>query len=193
MVVAGYPRPEEARRPTLLVRTYGRIFGRTYDPTLPTGRSMAVTVEAWKAVDGFPEDLATGEDVTFGRRVARTGRHCVLTVDAEVTWEQRSSLRATARMYYRYGAGGARSGDALVVGRDVLRAMAYAMGPLVAWRGSRAARGVVALGTAAYLSLPAARALHDERPIAVLVRLPVVLAVKDLAKAAGCVGALVRR
>jgi glycosyltransferase involved in cell wall biosynthesis len=192
MAVANYPSPQEARRPGPLVRAYGRLLGRVYDPTLCTGRSMAVTVDAWRAAGGFPEHLAIGEDVTFGRSVARTGRRCVLAVDAEVEWSPRPSLAATARMYHSYGRGDGESRDRLLIARNLARALAYVSAiPLWSW-GGRAGRLGVTVGAATYLSLPVARGLRRERPVAVLVRVPLALALKDLAKAVGCLRALTR-
>jgi glycosyltransferase involved in cell wall biosynthesis/GT2 family glycosyltransferase len=193
MAVANYPDPREARRLGPLARAYGKLLGRTFDPALCTGRSMAVTVDAWRAVGGFPEALATGEDVTFGRLVASTGRRCVLAVDAEVEWSPRSSLAATAKMYQSYGRGDAESGDQLLIVRNLARALAYLSAvPVCRW-GRRPGRLMVAAGTAAYLSLPVARSLRRDRPLAVIPRIPLALAVKDLAKAAGCLQAALGR
>ena len=186
--VACYPDPDEARHPRPLARLYGLVFGRTFDPTLPTGRSMAVTVEAWRAAGGFPEEVEAGEDVTFGRAVVRGGRRAALAVDAEVEWEQRPSLPATLRMYFGYGRGGARTRDRLVVARDLLRALCYLATPLLARR--RGGRVVIVVGAAAYVSLPVRSALRRAAPLRLLWRLPIALAGKDLAKAAGCIRGL---
>lgn len=186
MAAANYPDPDEARRPGPLVWAYGRVLGRTFDPTLCTGRSMAVTVEAWRAAGGFPEALAIGEDVAFGRSVARTGRRCVLAVDAEVEWSPRPSLAASARMYHAYGRGDGESGERLLVARNLARLLAYlSCVPLWRW-GGRRGRLAAAAGAVVYLSLPVARGLRCDRPLSVLPRVPLALAVKDLAKAIGC-------
>jgi hypothetical protein len=155
----GYPDPTELRWPSLLVRTYGRLFGRTYDPTMPTGRSMAFPVPVWAAAGGFPEHLRTGEDVLFGRAVAAAGRPTVLVADAEVTWTQRPTLAGTARMYFRYGQASGRSRDPRLLGRDLARLAGYAVAPwLLARRGAARAGGLAA--GAAYLSLPVVRVLR---------------------------------
>lgn len=193
MAAANYPEPHEARHPGPLVRAYGRLLGRTFDPTLCTGRSMAVTVEAWRAVGGFPEALAIGEDVAFGRSVARTGRRCALVVDAEVEWSPRPSLAASARMYYAYGRGDGESGERLLVARNLARAFAY-LSCVPVWRwGGRPGRVATAAGAGVYLSLPAARSLRRDRPLSVLALVPLALAVKDLAKAIGCLRGLAAR
>jgi glycosyltransferase involved in cell wall biosynthesis/GT2 family glycosyltransferase len=192
MAAACYPRIEEARRPGPLVRAYGRVFGLMFDPSMPTGRSMAFTRAAWATAGGFPEDLDAGEDVVFGRRITSRGGRAVLAADAEVAWRQRGSPLDTARMYWRYGRGGGRSGNRLVVGRDLLRAGAYLAGPVVLAAGGRTGRRAVAAGALAYVSLPLLRARRDGPPAAVAL-VPPALALKDLAKAAGCIRGLLDR
>jgi hypothetical protein len=151
---------------------------------------MAVTVEAWRAVGGFREDLFSSEDAIFGEAVVGSGRQAVLAVDAEVTWDQHPSLRATARMFYRYGMWGARGASFRLVRRDLLRAAAYLAAPFLLLRGSSAARAAVAAAGAVYLSLPLARCVRGRRGPGVFLALPLALVVKDTAKAAGCLAAL---
>jgi glycosyltransferase involved in cell wall biosynthesis len=188
--LACFPVPEEARRTGVWTTLYGKLLGRAYDPTLPTGRSMAVTKDAWAAAGGFPEDLATAEDVRFGRRLAELGRTCVLTADAVTTWEQRPTLGATARMYHGYGVGDGQSGDRLLVARNLVRLAAYLLGPLLWWKGGRAGQAAAAAGAAVYLSVPVARAARRRAGAQTWALLPVALAVKDVAKAVGCLKGL---
>jgi glycosyltransferase involved in cell wall biosynthesis/GT2 family glycosyltransferase len=178
-----YPNPEELRRRTPLVRVYGALFGRAYDATLPTGRSVAFTSRAWRAAGGFPEDLPTAEDVMFGQNAVRAGTRATLCTDACVTWAQRPTLLSNARMFYGYGHGDGLSGDLKLVGRDLLRAGVYAVGPLLL--SQRRARPLVLVGAAAYLSLPVVRSLNGPRPIAATALVAPMAAMRDLAKAAG--------
>jgi glycosyltransferase involved in cell wall biosynthesis len=193
LAATGYPDPDELRRPGPLVRAYGRLFGRVYDPAMPTGRSVAFPLSAWRAAGGFPEHLQTGEDVLFGRAVVATGTPAVLVADAVVEWAQRPSLAATARMYFRYGEGSGRSLDPRLLGRDTARLAAYVLGPALAVRGGRTARTGVLAAAVAYLSLPVVRVLRHPaagRPATTagaLAVLPAVTALRDLAKAAGAV------
>jgi glycosyltransferase involved in cell wall biosynthesis/GT2 family glycosyltransferase len=193
MAAAGYPDPEEARRPRPLARIYGQLLGRAYDPTMPTGRSMAFTKAAWSAVGGFPEHLGAGEDVAFGRSVAAAGYRCVLQVDAEVRWDQRPTVAQTAIMYYRYGVGDGLSGDRRLIGRNLARGAAYVAAPLLLRRGGRRARAAVLMAALGYVSLPLLRARRRPRPGRVASLVPLALAVKDVAKAAGCLTGLLRR
>lgn len=191
LAAVGYPRVEELARTTPLVRVYGRLLGRSFDPTMPTGRSVAFSRAAWASAEGFPEHLQTGEDVTFGRAIAAAGGRAVMVRDAEVAWEQRPTLRANLKMYRSYGAGSTNSRDVRLLGRDLARVAAYAVAAGVAARGSRRARLVTAAGGAAYLSLPLARAAAGEQSARTIAWVPVIAAARDIAKAYGAVSAAV--
>ena len=182
--VACYPDPAEIRRPTLFSRTYGRLFGLVFDPTLPFARSLAFQRDPALAIGGFPEHLGWVEDGVFGREMARLGR-CVASVEAEVEWEQRATLRSTARMYYQYGVGVAQSSEAQLRRRDALRLAAYALGPAVALAGGRKARAAVACGLGSYYSLPLWRATRRRVGLRATCLIPVAMGVKDVSKIAG--------
>jgi glycosyltransferase involved in cell wall biosynthesis/GT2 family glycosyltransferase len=208
LAAVGYPDPAELRHPGPLARCYGRVFGRFFDATMPTGRSVAFPVAAWRAAGGFPEHLQTGEDVLFGRSVVAAGAPALLVADAEVVWAQRPSLPATARMYFRYGEGSGQSRDRRLLGRDLARLAAYGLAPALLARGGRRGRLWLAAGGAGYLSLPVARVLRGSRPGApagtdrrrdrwsetapALALLPVAAAVRDLSKIAGALRGLRR-
>lgn len=188
--LACYPQPREVRRPSLLVRGYTTLFGSGYDPRFAVGRCVAFTREAWKAAGGFPEHLPTGEDVSFGLAVARHGR-VDGTTDAGVAWGQRDGIGATWRMYRSYGRASTDGGNRRLLLRDGARGLAYLVAPLLATRP--AGRAAVALGAAAYLSLPVARAVRERAGLAATALLPVALATKDLGKLAGALQGLARR
>lgn len=184
LAVTGYPMVDELTHPSPLTRLHGRLFGRSFDATMPTGRSMAVTAEAWREAGGFPEHLATGEDVTFGRTVART-HDAHLVSDALVTWEQRPTLRSTLRMYYRYGLGSGHSGDRRLLARDGARALAYGAGGAMLLAGGPRLRGLAAAGATLYLWVPLRRAASRPHPMAVTALVPLVTVLRDGAKVAG--------
>lgn len=192
LAAVAYPQTRELRRPTPLVRTYGRLFGRVFDATLPTGRSVAFTQSAWRLAGGYPEDLTTAEDVTFGQRVVASGGRAELVAGADVAWAQRDTFGANVKMFYRYGIGDGQSGDARLIGRNVGRAVAYLAGP-AALIASRRTRMVALLGAAAYMSLPVRRAASGPRPVATVLAVPVVAAIRDTSKAMGCLVGLLRR
>lgn len=191
LAVTGYPVVEETTRPTPLTRLHGRLFGRTFDPTMPTGRSVAFERSAWREVGGFPEHLATGEDVTFGRAIA--ARHpAVLVTDALVTWEQRPTLRSTLRMYYRYGQGSGHSRDPLLLARDTVRALAYPVGGALVLRGGAPRVLAVAAGML-YLSVPVLRAAGGSHPLRTALLVAPASALRDGAKVLGAAEGLLRQ
>ncbi len=188
--LACYPQPSEVRRPTLFVRAYTTLFGTGYDPRFAVGRCVAFTREAWKAAGGFPEHLPTGEDVSFGLAVAEHGR-VDGTTDAVVAWGQRDGLAATWRMYRSYGRASTHGGNRKLLVRDAARGLAYVVAPLLATKP--AGRTAVALGAAAYLSLPVVRAVRERAGAQATALIPVALATKDLGKLAGAVQGVLRR
>lgn len=185
-----YPDPDEALHPTLVARAAAPVFGKSFLASMPTGRSAAFTRAAWRRAGGFREDLPTAEDVTFGRAIVATGGHAVLTVDAVVTWQQRPSVAGTWRMFHRYGRDGARSGDRLLIGRDLTRAVVYALAPVIAFGGGRNGRRVALLGAVAYCLPSTARGLRQRASPAAIGLAPLTVALKDLAKASGCLRGL---
>ncbi|WP_377323506.1 glycosyltransferase [Pimelobacter simplex] len=193
LAAVGYPMVDELARPTPLVRVYGRFLGRSFDPTMPTGRSVAFRRDAWRAAGGFPEDLATGEDVLFGRSVVAAGARAAMVRDAEVVWAQRPTFRANLTMYRRYGEGSGYSLDRRLLSRDLARVAAYGVAAVVALRGGPRSRGLALAGAAGYLSLPAVRAARGPAPVRTLALVPGVAAARDLAKAYGAVSAALRR
>lgn len=193
MAVALYPDLADTRHPGPGARWYARLFGRSFDATRPAGRSVGFRRTAWERVGGFPEHLRAGEDIAFGRAVAESGGRCVLQVDNPVIWKQHASLAATARMYRSYGRGDGLYGERVVVARNAVRGAAAALAPVLVFAGGARSRAVVALGASAYLSLPMAKAARGPQPVRTAVLVPLVLAVKDLAKAYGCLLGVVER
>lgn len=181
---ACYPDPDELVRPRPWASAYSRVMGLGFDPRVPFARSLAFTVEAWRLAGGFPEELGWAEDGVFGTRVAEH-LPCLVTRHAEVSWEQRGTLRQTFGMYRRYGIGAACSGDRGLTGHDLARGSAYAGAAALLLTARR--RAFPALGTAvlAYTSLPLARvARHRSGPAAALL-VPVAMLTKDLGKLTG--------
>lgn len=187
--LACYPQLDEVADPDRFVRFYTRCFGTGFDPRYVVGRCVAFTREAWQAVGGFPEHLATGEDVSFGLAVSRIGVVGTST-GARVGWVQRDGLRATWRMYRGYGRASTGGGDRALLARDAARGLAYVAAPLLAVRP--AGRRLLLVGAAAYLSLPLRRAWRAQAGPLATALLPVALATKDLGKLAGAVQGLAR-
>lgn len=186
IAATAYPDPAEAVAETPFVRAYGRIFGRTFDPSLPTGRSCAFTRDAWGAVGGFPEHLVAAEDVRFGRAIADAGGRCQLHVDALVRWEERPTATSTALMFHRYGIGDGRSGDPTLVGRNIARLCAYLAGAAALTCGGRRTRTLAIGGAAVYLSLPLLRVRRRRLGLRVAALVPPAAVLRDVAKVSGC-------
>ena len=188
--LACYPQPSEVVAPGPFVRLYTRLFGTGYDPRFAVGRCVAFTWLGWARAGGFPEDLATGEDVSFALAVARHGEVRSAPA-ARVGWIQRDGLAATWRMYRGYGRASTDGGDWRLLVRDGVRGVAYLVVPALLFR--RSTRLLAGAGAAAYLSLPVVRAVRARAGVAAVALLPVALATKDLGKLAGAAQGLMRR
>jgi hypothetical protein len=112
-------------------------------------------------------------------------------VDAAVEWDQRSSLRSTARMYHRYGLGVAKSGDLRLQARDAARLAAYGVGPLLLLR--RRSRRAAMTGALLYYSLPAWRGMRRGASPLAFAQIPLAMATKDLGKVTGALTFHLRR
>lgn len=191
--LADFPSVAEARRRTPFVRIFGRLFGRAFSADRLDGRSMAVTVDAWRTAQGFDESLYSSEDAVFGHAVLSAGARSVLALDADVAWEQPATVTELATTFRKYGEWAARARDWRLVRRDLLRAASYAAAPVVVVRGGPLGRTVLAVGAASYLSLPVARAVQVRASPLTFALIPGALLLKDLAKAWGCVRGLAPR
>jgi len=189
---ACYADPHEASDPPRWVRLYGRVFGGVFDPSLPFARSLAFTRTAWRGVGGFPERLRWVEDGVFGRAVA-AGHRCVVAPGADVYWEQRGSVPATFRMYFRYGIGAAQSGERQLQARDGVRVGAYVAGTLLLASRRRGAIALALTGVGAYYSLPLARVARRRAGVRAAACIPLALAIKDFGKVAGAASVHLRR
>lgn len=191
--VALFPSVDEARRPGALARVAGKVTGRSFSARRLDGRSMACSVPAWERAGGFDARLLSSEDAVFGNAVLASGGTSALALDARVTWGQTGDLVDMARMYARYGEWGGRAGSWQLVSRDLVRASAYAAGPaLLATGGPRTRAGVLA-AAAGYLALPALRGRDVDVVPGTWALVPVVVALKDVSKAAGCLRGLLAR
>lgn len=188
--LACYPQPSEVAAPGPFVRLYTRLFGTGFDPRYAVGRCVAFTRSGWERAGGFPEHLATGEDVSFGLAVARHGE-VATAPDARVAWIQRDGIAATWRMYRGYGRASTDGGDPRLFVRDAARGLAYLLAPALLTR--RTPRRLVVAGAAAYLSLPVVRAVRARAGLTTVALLPVALATKDLGKLAGAAQGLMTR
>ena len=83
------------------------------DGVLARPRFIASTLlrrEAWQAVNGFPEDLRSAEDLIFMDRVENAGYRFVFEPRAEVHWDLRATLGATFKRFLVYSRNNIRAG-----------------------------------------------------------------------------------
>jgi glycosyltransferase involved in cell wall biosynthesis len=84
-----------------------------HDGVLIRPRFIASTLlrrEAWQAVNGFPEDLRSAEDLIFMDRVENAGYRFVFEPRAEVYWDLRPTLGATFKRFLLYSRNNIRAG-----------------------------------------------------------------------------------
>ena len=116
--------------------------------------------EAWQAVNGFPEELRSAEDLLFMDRVENAGYRYVFEPRAEVTWDLRPTLWSTFKRFVIYSRNNIRAGlfrqwQATILMRYGVLAMlllaALMVGPrwiwvvLAAWLFMLAARAAVSI------------------------------------------------
>jgi glycosyltransferase involved in cell wall biosynthesis len=83
------------------------------DGELIRPRSIASALlrrEAWRAVNGFPEDLRSAEDLVFMDRLENAGYHAGFEPRAQVHWELRPTLWSTFKRFLIYSRNNIRAG-----------------------------------------------------------------------------------
>src|SRR5215204_3677358 len=83
------------------------------DGMLMRPRFIASTLlrrEAWQAVNGFPEDLRSAEDLIFMDRVENAGYRFVFEPRAQVYWDLRPTLWSTFKRFLVYSRNNIRAG-----------------------------------------------------------------------------------
>jgi glycosyltransferase involved in cell wall biosynthesis len=83
------------------------------DGTVARPRSVASTLlrrDAWAAVDGFPEDLRSAEDLLFMDRLESAGYRAVFEPRAQVHWNLRPTLGSTFKRFLVYSRNNIRAG-----------------------------------------------------------------------------------
>ena len=84
-----------------------------HDGELVRPRSIASALlrrEAWRAVNGFPEDLRSAEDLVFMDRLASAGYKSVFEPHAQVYWDLRPTLWSTCKRFLLYSRNNIRAG-----------------------------------------------------------------------------------
>ena len=84
-----------------------------HDGVLIRPRSIASALlrrEAWRAVNGFPEDLRSAEDLLFMNRLEHAGYHIAYEPRAQVYWDLRPTLWSTFKRFLLYSRNNIRAG-----------------------------------------------------------------------------------
>lgn len=116
--------------------------------------------EAWRAVNGFPEDLRSGEDLVFMDRLENAGYHSVFEPRAQVYWKLKPTLSGTFKRFLVYSRNNIRAGlfrqwqKTIVIRYAVLAILfvaaliiepAWIWIPIAAWLLMLVARAVVSI------------------------------------------------
>ena len=177
-----YPRVDEVNSRNRMVALSHRLFGRDFRANHAGGRSMAFSRATWEAAGGFPEHVYAGEDLAFSANALALGVRPALVEEALVLWRPRSTWSDTARMFAIYTRGDVRTRGRT---RHVARVAAWSGCALVASRGRRGSRWLVGSAALAYVWLPFHRAQRTALPLREWWRIPVLVAVKDVAQMVG--------
>ena len=84
-----------------------------HDGELVRPRSIASALlrrEAWRAVNGFPEDLRSAEDLVFMDRLEHAGYTIAFAPRAQVHWDLRPTLWSTFKRFLVYSRNNIRAG-----------------------------------------------------------------------------------
>lgn len=95
---------------------------------LPSSRSVAFTVEAWRRAGGYPEWLDYCEDLVFDFALRDAGCRFAFAPRAVAHFRPRSSFAAFFKQYYRYARGDGKAD--LWRKRHAVRYLTYAVGPV---------------------------------------------------------------
>jgi glycosyltransferase involved in cell wall biosynthesis len=153
---------------------------------LPSSRSMAFRLEAWRAVGGYPEHLSfAGEDTAFCLSLLRAGFPIRLRRDAIVHWRPRPTLRSYIRQHVLYGIGdGEARSKTRVYAKIVLRYCAvFALA--IAGTLHPAAWAVLAAGLIAWYSRLYRVYRWHATPLSVWLPAALLIVVKELSILAG--------
>ena len=116
---------------------------------------MAFTKATWRAVEGFPENMYTGEDQAFSLALVRRGYSAALLPEASVSWRPPPTWGQNARMFFTYCRGDIRSRGRV---KHAIRALAWLAAPALWRRRGTPTRALIFTGAAGYVALPVQRA-----------------------------------
>lgn len=161
---------------------------------MPSSRSVAFLREVFDAAGGYPEWLQIGEDMYLNQRWRKQGVRMKLADGAIVYRRPRPGPREYWRQFVAYAEGDALGG--MYGHRHAARFAAYGALALALSSRSRALKGLVLAGGAAYAARPIRRALRLMTPgstrVAAVAAVPALMGLTDLAKMVGYLHGLAR-
>jgi glycosyltransferase involved in cell wall biosynthesis len=187
LALTHYPSADELDDPGVFVRLSHRLFGRGYDPERVGGAYMAFSKSVWRAVGGFPSELSASEDHAFSSEVVTQGFRFTRAREAAIRWSPPATWRGNARMFARYSRSDIRVRGRI---RHGIRAAVWAAAVVTVIRGGWRARTGLAIGALGYIALPLRRARAAGYPLRQWWRIPLAVALKDLAQIVGALTGL---
>ncbi len=105
-VVAGFYKPITHSVFEKSLATYTCVMEENItDSFLPSSRSVAFKKDVWAKEKGYPENLATCEDLFFARKLKRRGYKFFVNKKALVYWPQRKNILQAFRQFFSYAKG----------------------------------------------------------------------------------------
>ena len=115
-VVAGFYKPITRNSFEKCLSVYTCVMeDKVTKDFLPSSRSIAFRKNAWKNVDGYPEQLDTCEDLVFAKKMKKEGMKFSVNKKAIVYWPQRKNILQAFRQFFSYAKG---DGKALYIRRQ---------------------------------------------------------------------------
>jgi glycosyltransferase involved in cell wall biosynthesis len=187
LALTHYPARDELVDPRPWIRVSHRLFGRGYVAERSGGGNMAFSKAVWRAAGGFPEEVYAGEDRALTGAAVRGGFRVTRSAAAVVRWRPPGTWMGNARMFFTYS-----RGDIRLPGRKrhVVRLLAWLIGAYGFTHGRRS-RLAVMTGGLCYIALPLHRASRARLRAGLWWRIPLVVALKDLAQIVGSATGLI--
>lgn len=106
-VVSGWYKPAGKSVFQKSLAVYTCVLPHNLNPGtyLPSSRSLAFRKSAWKKVGGYPEGLATCEDLVFAQMLKQANLRFVLEKEAVVYWPQKKRIFSAFKQLYGYAQG----------------------------------------------------------------------------------------
>jgi len=153
--------------------------------------------DAWAAVNGFPEELRSAEDLLFMNRLEEAGFNAVFEPRAQVHWNLRPTLGSTFKRFLSYSRNNIRAGlwrqwQAAILTRYAVLLVLLVLSLIANWRWVwlPVAAWLLLLALRAFLSIKRNRHCYPASLIRNLFRAPLVMCVLAALDAAAIIGSV---